>query len=67
MTYSLAHRPQATLRVGLILAVSTALWLASAVSLAPALSQPVPHSEVCKCAHCPGELTCCCRIGLNCP
>jgi len=65
------HRP-APLRVGLLLILSIAFLVASAVSLAPALvhsaSAASSHAQVCKCAHCPGVATCCCssKVG-TCP
>lgn len=72
MSYSLTLQPPAArLRVGLLLILSVAFWLATAASLAPGLVRassvnPATHSDVCKCAHCSGGPTCCCNITGKC-
>jgi hypothetical protein len=69
MNHTLTLRPPAPLRIGPVLILIIALCLASAVSLAPTLARtarPASHSEVCKCAHCPGGLAGCCRSGSKC-
>lgn len=67
MNYALPLRSPAPLRIGLLLILSVVGLLASAASLAPALASIPSHAEVCKCAHCPGEPVCCCRMAIACP
>jgi len=74
MNYALTLRPPAphrsvSRRLGLVLMLSIGLSLASASSLAPTLirSAAEDHARVCKCAHCSGGLTCCCRFIGRCP
>jgi hypothetical protein len=75
VNYALSLQRPAPIRMGLFVMLSIAFLLASAVSLAPtfgsAASLAVPsaasHSEVCKCAHCSGGPTCCCRLAGKCP
>jgi len=57
------------LPVGRLLVLVAAFLFASAVSLAPTIvrtAAAASHSEVCKCAHCPGGAACCCRQSGKC-
>ena len=70
MNYALPLSHPAPFRVGIVLILTIAYLLASAVSLAPTLSRTAgapSHSEVCHCAHCPGGALCCCRAAGKCP
>lgn len=66
MIYPHALRSPRPTRVGLLLALSLGLWLASALSFAPT-ALALRHADVCKCADCKGGPTCCCLVGLQCP
>lgn len=67
MNHALTLRPPAPLRNGLLLTLLAAFWLACAMSFAPTLTSAVTtHSQVCKCAHCSGGPTCCCRLVGKC-
>lgn len=71
MTYPQTLRSPTPLRVGILLIASLALWLASALSFTPTVANTAAafnHADVCKCAHCPGEATCCCSTTVaTCP
>jgi hypothetical protein len=69
MSYALTMSPPAPLRIWPML-LCLALMLASAVSLTPTLERTEgasSHSQVCRCAHCSGGATCCCRHTGKCP
>lgn len=69
MTYAITLRSPAPLRVGPMLILGIVFWLASAVCLAPTLQRSAGsgvQAGVCKCAHCSGGLTCCCRLAGKC-
>jgi len=70
MNYALTLRHPVPVRSGLLLTLCIAFWLAAALSFAPTLRRTAgiaSHSEICKCAHCPGGAACCCRTSLACP
>ncbi len=70
MNHALTLRPPTHVLLERLLMLSLAFWLASAVSLAPTLRRTASvasDSGVCKCAHCSGGLTCCCRLTGKCP
>jgi hypothetical protein len=73
MNHALTLRYPAPLRIGPLLMLCIAFLLASAVCITPTLAPTLAHtagvgshSEVCKCAHCSGGLTCCCRLAGKC-
>ncbi|MDR3687770.1 MAG: hypothetical protein P4L46_00205 [Fimbriimonas sp.] len=70
MNHALYLRPMAPIRIGPMLMLLIAFWLASAVSFAPTFGRAatVPrHSDYCHCPHCSGGPTCCCRFAGKCP
>lgn len=70
MNHALTLPRPAPLRIGRLLILTVAFWLACGVSLAPTLIRTAAvanHSQVCKCAHCSGGPTCFCRLAGKCP
>ena len=73
MNYALPFYPPIQVRSGLLLMLCVAFLLASAVSVAPTLgrlaivARAASQPQVCKCAHCPGGIHCCCRMAGKCP
>jgi len=72
MNHALTLRLPAPLRIWPFLVLCLAFSLASAVSLTPTLAPTLARtgstgqSGVCKCAHCSGGITCCCRLAGKC-
>jgi hypothetical protein len=64
MNHALTLPRPTPIRIGPVIFIMIAFWLASAASLAPTLartSHAAGHEQICHCAHCPGGANCCCR------
>ena len=69
MSSALALRPLPPIRSGLLALLLVAFSLVTVVSVTPDLVRAgvsPAHSQVCKCAHCSGGRTCCCKLTGTC-